>query len=86
MEMLHIQEYPHVLSNVAPLVFLMLGYWFPKCGPGTSRGPWQNGSSKQIEFFVWDIDTQIICDDWKFITFFSNKIIKLCKYILAAKN
>lgn len=26
MEMLHIQEYPHVLSSVAPLVFLMLGY------------------------------------------------------------
>lgn len=39
MEMLHIQENPRVLDNVALLVLLTLRYWFPKCGPGTSRGP-----------------------------------------------
>lgn len=36
MELLHIQENPRVLDNVALLVLLTLCYWFPKCGPGTS--------------------------------------------------
>lgn len=36
MELLHIEENPRVLDNVALLVLLTLCYWFPKCGPGTS--------------------------------------------------
>lgn len=54
MEILHIQENPYVLDNVALLVFLMLGYWFPKCGPGTSRGPLQSPGGP-LRFPCWEI-------------------------------